>query len=188
MGNLRPILLMGLLLLGYMMWVEWQKDYGPAPQPKTPDTSASTAQQDLPDQFPEPAGAVGEATPEDLPVPQSDPAQATEVTRDELPARELIKVRTDVLEVLIDPVGGTVVSAALLDYPVKQKQPDNKVLLLEPTGDRMFIAQSGLLSQGEAPNHTSTYRSARSEYHLAAGADPLEVPLEWESDNGVRVT
>jgi len=189
MGNLRPILLMGLLLLGYMMWVQWQKDYGPAPQPKTPDTSASTAQQDLPDQFPEPAGAVGEATPEDLPVPQSEPAQATEVTRDELPARELIKVRTDVLEVLIDPVGGTVVSAALLDYPVKQKQPDNKVLLLEPTGDRMFIAQSGLLSQGEAPNHTSTYRSARSEYQLAAGADdPLEVPLEWESESGVRVT
>jgi YidC/Oxa1 family membrane protein insertase len=180
---------MGLLLLGYMMWVEWQKDYGPAPQPKTPDTSASTAQQDLPDQFPGPAGAVGEATPEDLPVPQSDPAQATEVTRDELPARELIKVRTDVLEVLIDLVGGTVVSAALLDYPVKQKQPDNKVLLLEPTGDRMFIAQSGLLSQGEAPNHTSTYRSARSEYQLAAGADdPLEVPLEWESENGVKVT
>jgi YidC/Oxa1 family membrane protein insertase len=189
MGNLRPILLMGLLLLGYMMWVEWQKDYGPAPQPKTPDTSASTAQQDLPDQFPEPAGAVGEATPEDLPVPQRDPAQATEVTRDELPARELIKVRTDVLEVLIDPVGGTVVSAALLDYPVKQKQPDDKVLLLEPTGDRMFIAQSGLLSQGEAPNHTSSYRSAKSEYQLAAGADdPLEVPLEWESESGVRVT
>ena len=189
MGNLRPILLMGLLLLGYMMWVEWQKDYGPAPQPKTPDTSASTAQQDLTDQFPEPAGAVGEATPEDLPVPQRDPAQATEVTRDELPARELIKVRTDVLEVLIDPVGGTVVSAALLDYPVKQKQPDDKVLLLEPTGDRMFIAQSGLLSQGEAPNHTSSYRSAKSEYQLAAGADdPLEVPLEWESESGVRVT
>jgi YidC/Oxa1 family membrane protein insertase len=179
---------MGLLLLGYMMWVEWQKAYGPAPQPKTPDTSASAAQQDLPEQFPEPAGAAGQATPEDLPVPQSDPAQATEATRDELPARELIKVRTDVLEVLIDPVGGTVVSAALLDYPVKQKQPDNKVLLLEPTGDRMFIAQSGLLSQGEAPNHTSTYRSARSEYHLAAGADPLEVTLEWESENGVRVT
>lgn len=188
MGNLRPILLMGLLLLGYMMWVEWQKDYGPAPQPKTPDTSASAAQQDLPDPFQEPSGAVGEVTPEDLPVPQSDPTQATEATRDEPPARELIKVRTDVLEVLIDPVGGTVVSAALLDYPVKQKQPDNKVLLLEPTGDRMFIAQSGLLSQGEAPNHTSTYRSARSEYHLAAGADPMEVPLEWVSENGVRVT
>jgi YidC/Oxa1 family membrane protein insertase len=179
---------MGLLLLGYMMWVEWQKDYGPAPQPKTPDTSAPAAQQDLPDPFQEPSRAVGEATPEDLPVPQSDPTQATEATPDESPARELIKVRTDVLEVFIDPVGGTVVSAALLDYPVKQKQPDNKVLLLEPTGDHMFIAQSGLLSQGEAPNHTSTYRSARSEYHLAAGADPLEVPLEWVSENGVRVT
>ena len=32
MGNLRPVLIMGLVFLAYMMWVEWQKDYGPAPQ------------------------------------------------------------------------------------------------------------------------------------------------------------
>ena len=33
MGNLRPVLIMGLVFLGYLIWVEWQKDYGPAPQP-----------------------------------------------------------------------------------------------------------------------------------------------------------
>ena len=32
MANLRPILFMGLLVLSYMMWVEWQKDYGPQPR------------------------------------------------------------------------------------------------------------------------------------------------------------
>jgi len=35
MANLRPILFMGLLVLSYLMWVEWQKDYGPKPQPQT---------------------------------------------------------------------------------------------------------------------------------------------------------
>lgn len=34
MGNLRPVLIIGLLFLGYMIWVQWQKDYGPAPQPR----------------------------------------------------------------------------------------------------------------------------------------------------------
>jgi len=32
MANLRPMLFMGLLVLSYMMWVEWQKDYGVKPQ------------------------------------------------------------------------------------------------------------------------------------------------------------
>ena len=33
MANLRPVLLISLLFLGYLLWVEWQKDYGPQPQP-----------------------------------------------------------------------------------------------------------------------------------------------------------
>jgi YidC/Oxa1 family membrane protein insertase len=130
------------------------------------------------------------APPADLPVPSAptaspqDPAgqQAVE------PQREFIRVRTDVLEVLIDPVGGTVVAANLLQYPIEQKQPDAPVKLLEPAGDGMFIAQSGLLSQAEAPNHTSPYRAERSNYTLEAGAPELRVPLVWESDDGLRVT
>ena len=29
MANLRPVLLMTLVFLGYLLWVEWQRDYGP---------------------------------------------------------------------------------------------------------------------------------------------------------------
>ena len=35
MAQLRPMLFMGLLVLAYMMWVEWQKDYGVQPQTQT---------------------------------------------------------------------------------------------------------------------------------------------------------
>ena len=48
MGNLRPILIMGLLLLAYMTWVEWQKDYGPAPQPPAPEAQLSDEGRDVP--------------------------------------------------------------------------------------------------------------------------------------------
>ena len=34
MAQLRPMLLMGLVVLAYLMWVEWQKDYGVQPQPQ----------------------------------------------------------------------------------------------------------------------------------------------------------
>ena len=76
MGNLRPVLIMGLVLLGYMIWVEWQRDYGPAPQPtaSVQEPSASTVQPpadspDLPD--------LGAAPAADLPAAQPDPASPT---------------------------------------------------------------------------------------------------------------
>ena len=47
MGNLRPILIMGLLLLAYMMWVEWQKDYGPVPQPPAAERQLSAEGPDI---------------------------------------------------------------------------------------------------------------------------------------------
>ena len=31
LSNLRPVLLISLLFVGYLIWVEWQKDYGPQP-------------------------------------------------------------------------------------------------------------------------------------------------------------
>ena len=40
MANLRPMLFMGLLVLSYLLWVEWQKDYG---QPENTPVSAQPA-------------------------------------------------------------------------------------------------------------------------------------------------
>jgi len=181
---------MGLLLLAYMMWVEWQKDYGSPPQAPTPVSDTAAVQQDLPAVPMAPTGSGADPSPEDLPVAETGPnaAGASDAPAANVTDRRLITVRSDVLEVLIDSVGGTVVSASLLDYPVEQKVPDVVVNLLEPSGDRMFIAQSGLLSQGEAPNHTSNFQAERNQYRLEPGAGELEVPLMWESEEGLRVT
>jgi len=188
MGNLRPVLIVGLAFLGYMIWVQWQKDYGPAPQAAAPQTQV---QSDTPAVPSTPAERSASAV--DLPEPvdrqqsqlnSSDPVGAP-LAGDENP---VISVKTDVLDVEIDLVGGTAVSAFLLDYPVRQKEPENKVRLLTPQGDELFIAQSGLLSHQEAPNHTSLYSSKTTEYELLEGAAELRVPMSWVSDSGVQVT
>jgi len=190
MLNLRPVLFIGLLLLGYMLWIEWQKDY--APQPSTPQATTST-----PEVIPGETGAD---------LPKADDFQAdsfqndlsekgrqqdvpTQVAEQELKgAGPLVSVRTDVLDAEIDLDGGTFVTAKLLNYPVVLKDPDNKVNLLAGQGDQMFIAQSGLLSKQSAPNHTSRFGSAQMKYELAAGADEVRVPLTWQSEDGLRVT
>jgi YidC/Oxa1 family membrane protein insertase len=185
MGNLRPVLIIGLVFLGYMIWVQWQQDYGPRPATVAQQQSADVSSADIPTPAPD-----NRADAEDLPRFESSemPQQGARDKGEETAATDWITVRTDVLDVRIDPVGGTVVSASLLDYPVTQDQPDTKVNLLSSRVYDRFIAQSGLLSHQEAPNHASLFSSAGKEYLLSGGEQELRVPLTWRSGGGVEVT
>jgi len=199
MANLRPILLMGLLVLSYMMYIQWQKDYGPqANPPAKVDTTFESAQ------LPEPPGNTSVSSrvqPGDGDLPDIDAANLASQSRD-APALadtavaqpqmsaggDLVVVTTDVLEVEIDLIGGTLVSARLLNYPVHLDLPGVKVNLLRPAGPEMFIAQSGLLSRDEAPNHTTTYQSTKIRYDLGSSSDEIRIPLTWVGANGIKVT
>jgi YidC/Oxa1 family membrane protein insertase len=190
MANLRPMLFMGLLVLSYLMWVEWQKDYGPQPQSAT--EVANTSTNNIPGELPLPAGPDNSLpSAGDLPEPV---AGTPAMGQGSVPGAvmtgqsELLTVTTDVLEVGIDLVGGTVVTAKLLDYPVELDIPTVKVDLLNRAGPEMFIAQSGLLSRAAAPNHTSNYQADTMQYALGQSADEIRVPLTWVDGSGIHVT
>ena len=188
MANLRPMLFMGLLVLSYLMWVEWQKDYGPKPQPQTVTETANNA-----------VDTAALPVPQDNSVPSAGDLPEPGASADS-PTREpvsqavmtgesaLLTVTTDVLDVRIDLTGGTVVSARLLDYPVELEVSEIKVDMLNRSGPEMFIAQSGLLSREDAPNHTSTYQANTMQYTLGQSADEIRVPLTWDGGNGTHVT
>lgn len=188
MANLRPMLFMGLLVLSYLMWVEWQKDYGPQPQSQTATQAAATSFDAPPVPAPQ-DNALPLAG--DLPTAQTgtDSMDQNMVSQAVMTGESgLLTVTTDVLEVGIDLVGGTVVSARLLDYPVELEVSEIKVDLLSRSGPEMFIAQSGLLSREAAPNHTSIYRADTMQYTLGESTDEIRVPLIWDEGNGIRVT
>jgi YidC/Oxa1 family membrane protein insertase len=199
MANLRPMLIMGLLVLSYLMWVEWQKDYGPQPQSPamTETTSPSFEAPLMPAPVDNSLPLVDDQPDHSLPTAGDLPDADTETagadqfkdTRAVMQGETaLLIVTTDVLEVGIDLVGGTMVSARLLDYPVELEVPDIKIDLLSRSGAEMFIAQSGLLSHDPAPNHTSKYQAARMQYQLGQSKDEIRVPLTWEDGNGIHVT
>ncbi len=192
MSNLRPVLLIALLFLGYLLWVEWQKDYGPRPEPMP--AAADAAGQALPE-VPSggdlPQAAAASSTPDagDLPAPPPVAGTPTEAgVATTTPTRRLVTVTTDVLVLEIDPVGATVVTSRLLDYPVNLEQPDVKVELLSQGPGRYHVAQSGLLSNQESPNHTTPWSVAGDEHVLADGQDRLELPFTWTGADGLRVT
>jgi YidC/Oxa1 family membrane protein insertase len=186
MANFRPALIITLVFLGYLMWVEWQKDYGPKPLPTpaahTAPVVTGPSGLDLP--------SVDEAATGDLPtagaVPTDDVPGAVAETAGN--TRERLLVVTDVLELEIDPVGGSIVTARLLNYPVDLDAPGIKVALFHELANDIYVAQSGLLSRQPAPNHTTPWQHDRAEYRLADGADELVVPLTWSDASGVRVT
>ena len=193
MAQLRPMLFMGLLVLAYLMWVEWEKDYGVKPQvqPTTAVANSSSANNTFDDiPVPDPqANAVPSVG--DLPEPDAGAASISPATGSQAVMTgdtPLLTITTDVLEVGIDLVGGTVVSARLLNYPVELDVSEIKVNLFNIDGPELFIAQSGLLSRTSAPNHTSNYTADVMQYTLGLNAEEIRVPLTWDDGNGIRVT
>jgi YidC/Oxa1 family membrane protein insertase len=169
---------------GLMLWFTWQawvRDYAPPPRPPSAPVSEETT--------PAPSSAP------DLPELSGDEARPPESAATPGPGEEdaaapsnVIHVRTDVLDLQIDPRGGTLEKATLLRYPVAKDDPDNLVTLLSPMSANLGLIQTGLRTErgGNEPNHLAMFESAATEY-LLGDENQLRVSLTWEGGQGVRV-
>lgn len=186
--NTRAFFLLLLAMIGFFLFLEWQRDYA-APSRLT----QPPAEQAFDDPFSEPTPeAIGDLPdlPDltDSPAPQTD-LPPTPASPAEIRASRRIAVTTDVLQVEIDANGGTLVDLRLTDYPVEVDRPDEPFVLLMEELPELFIAQAGLRSnEHPAPNHRSRWEFDQDFFELAQGQDRLEVPLYWRDDSGVEVT
>ena len=184
----RNILIAALLVITYLMVLQWNKDYDQQDLPPAASAAAPAGNSDLPD-VPS-APAAGQV---DSDVPQA--AEATQVpaaaeNAAAVPAGQLIQVSTDALNVSIDPVGGDIVSLSLPQYPMRKDRPDLPFQLLEQSGNRTYIAQSGLAGiNGPDAREAGRprYESESTRYEMSEGQDSLTVDLNFE-ENGVRYT
>ena len=175
MDNIRVFLWLTLLGMAWLTYTAWQADYAPPPTVLT--TPPQPGAQNGP---PSSAPPVLSDTPEQAPPPQTPEAPAA-------PTGELIRVRTDVLELRIASQGGDLVRADLLEYPVDKDQPEPVVRLLDDMGRERWVFQTGVLSGvgGAEPSHLATFRSAANDYTLAPGQDELVVTLDWVGDGPI---
>ena len=98
----------------------------------------------------------------------------------------VIQVVTDVYQLEIDKVGGSIVGLQLTQYP-ETKGQEETVQLLNNTPSKTFIVESGLIVQNaESPNHHALWSAPESDYVMTS--DELRVPLMWKNDTGVTVT
>ena len=179
MENQRLLLYFTLFFILYLLWAEWQMDYGPKPETPVAETTDSQPQEIA--EVPEaPVAAV---------EPEAEPEPVTE-GRPKITGSQRIRVITDVLEVEIDTRGGDVRRVVLRDYAVTAKNPEDKLVLMDDTEVNFFVAQSGLVSVNadSAPTHNAVFSAENSVYRLAEGEDKVSIPLSWTGADGVRVT
>ena len=185
MDNQRIILFLALAIVVLFMWEAWEEKTNPRPQivvqqPATSIASSST------DTIPEnsvsniPDGTANQ----DLPVVSSAVERVNETAQASIQSKNRIRVVTDVLDIDIDSIGGDLRRAFLVKYPLTLDQPDKPYPYMDDKLPRLFIAQSGLLSSSEAPNHYAIYEVEQTEYRLVDGQNELRVPLKWTSKDG----
>lgn len=180
MESQRSILIIALAFVSYLLWQQWHEAYGPQPvQPVTQDVAESVPA-GVPSASSVPAAS---GTNEDVPVavndnmPQAGAASSTQQT---------ISVKTDTLNLIISLVGGDVIHADLVKFPVTQGSDVPYSLLRASNG--LYVAQSGLVGANgpDKPQGRPLYQAAAESYELTG--DTLEVPITWSSNDGISIT
>lgn len=158
MESLRSFLVIALAFVSFLLWQQWQVDYGPKPVVTAPTTQTTSTSADL---------QLSSSSPA---TPNTTVAANNTV--------QLVEVKTDVLNVKINTQGGDIVGVELPAFTVSQEDTSAYQLMRQLNGFE-YVAQSGLLGDGpddkKAPRQT--YQVAQNSYQLVNGQTELVVPL-----------
>jgi len=179
MDNRRLLIWMTLLVMVWLTYRQWLEDYPAVPVASTAPAAGVSIEDPLLPTLPPPPGT------EDMLPDIAPPQDAVAVPAGGEPAQpaQTIRVRTDVLDLLIDTRGGDLIRADVPPYPVDKNNPDVPIRLLDYAPESRWVFQTGLRSSqgGEEPNHLATFSSAASSYTLTEGQDELLVELSWNN-------
>jgi YidC/Oxa1 family membrane protein insertase len=183
MSHLRNLLLGALIFVGFLLWTAWQKDYPPAP-PKPEAPAQASAQLPL-------LPAAEQTEPETAALPSVPaPPAATAGATEAIPPHRLVRIKTDVLHLILDTRGGQIVEVSLPAYPANIKYPEKPFVLLNQTPETLYVAESGLVGNigPDTQKQPADYKTLQQEYRLESGQDQLVVHLNWTNPEGLKVT
>ena len=180
MDHKRNMLIAALAVISYFMLLAWNQDYPTQAVATAAATTAIPAQagtQDIP--------VVSAASTAITPQPfTSDSPQATAPIK-----TGLITVNTPQQRVVIDPVGGDLVSLSLPRYPAALDTPAEAFQLLKNDATGVYVAQSGLVGRNgidASSKGRPHYSSAQSSYETTSG--DLIVDLTTTTEEQVAIT
>ena len=184
MDWLKTTLLGGMGLVAWLLVIEWTQFQDAREPDIIQQSSYGIPSSDNP--IPQ---AIAQISQEgELPELKNN-QQAPLSIQGETPNGQLVTVRNDVLEVVIDTLGGDIIEVRLLQHLTKMAEDGGQPFqLLNRTLNNMYIAQSGLIG----PNGTDTrdgrprFFAVQNNYDFSDGGEVLNVDLTFNQD-GVRL-
>jgi len=176
------ILIGGMAIVSYLLVLEWNEFQNEKLAQKTAlvQQQLKTQSSALPSELPAALNNSGTApSASDLPVIGGE----TKTKLVQKSSAQLIHVKTDSLELHIDPLGGDIVRAALPKHFAEIDTPDQPYVILDRNAQKTYIAQSGLIGGTNATDTSAgrpLFHSAATEYSIANGSDQLTVDLSFQ--------
>jgi YidC/Oxa1 family membrane protein insertase len=167
-------------IVSLLIYEAWEKDHATsAPTLVTQaveKNAAIQANRFVPNDTKPAVQAPGEATATAAPATPTLPPSETGI---------LVKVKTDVIALSIDTMGGDIVESNLFKYP---ESLGSKVPFALMTNDvkTRYIAESGLLGVDgpDTSSQQAIYTPDQTEYELQPGQNELVVKLHWQNKPG----
>ncbi len=191
MDNKRLILFSALFVTLYFIWVEWGAWQQAKNAPATPAAIAGAPA--APTAPTPPAGHVPATS--DVPT-ASAPAARPAPAAPAVARGTRITLKSDVLSLVIDTVGGDVRCAHLLQYPAELNNKNEPVDIFTDgdcgpgtPADEFYVAQSGLASSSgqKVPNHYDHFTAKGTDFALAPGQKSVSTTLTWNDGKGLVV-
>ena len=183
----RTILIGGMALVAWMLVIQWNQFED---QNVALEQSYSESQTNYESSFDSVTTSTGSANSDELPQLQSVPESSGLLDLAlPTPNENFITAQNDVIEIVIDPIGGDIVSGLLLTHFDKKLEDGGQPFpILQNSRDNTYVARSGLIG----PSGTDTaegrpkFSIASTNFVLNDDQDTLNIDLVL-NDSGVRI-
>jgi YidC/Oxa1 family membrane protein insertase len=148
----RILIMLGLAVTTYMLILAWNEDYGSGRVDNDSVIVANVPQDNLLPDINVNTVSTTSTTADNgqidfLPLDNGLSAPVTETAVNDVALNtqnsRYVTIASDVLNITIDTLGGDIVEASLIKFPVAINQPDSPFVLMDPRN--AYAAQSGLI-------------------------------------------
>ena len=165
-----------LFISAFLLWNAWQIDHAPAP---TATEQSSVAAPVTSSNTQAPLSNFVPSTPQTA-------ANSKAATSVKTATGKIITVKTDVLDVDIDTLGGNLVQSGLINYPQEINTPNKPYTLLDNSDKDFYQAQSGLIGPDGALQNVQ-YSASQSSYQMSDDQKEMKVSLNYVSPQGLDI-
>ncbi|WP_395373568.1 membrane protein insertase YidC [Marinicella sp. W31] len=186
MSNSKNLLLITLLFLGFLLYTNWQKDYGPQPENNTAAETQNSANTPQINDSPAVNNQASQPVTDDVPAVSNNVSPSVDTPQIQTAASVNIiaEVETNLLKLAFAEKGAMLVYAELKNYPLEKGSEQNVVLM--DYRNNQYFAQSGLAGgNGFSFDHNLSFSAANVPTTVTAQSTEL---VFTANHNGTTVT